>query len=198
MKNITNIKKKNKLKIDEKKILGFWFYLMSDFIIFATLFSVYFVINNNTYVYNIKKNIFNLKNIFNESMLLLFSSFFYGIASIFVFFKKNKISIFYFIISFLLGLFFIYIEYNEYCDLIQKNCYPQKDSFFSIFFTLIGSHCLHVILGMLWMIYIIYEVCFYEIENILYNKIICLGLFWHFLDIIWVFIFNIVYLIGVI
>ncbi|MCW5197145.1 cytochrome c oxidase subunit 3 [Buchnera aphidicola] len=189
--NIHNIESNNHLV--DKKLFGLWIYLMSDCILFATMFAVYYVMSKNIIIYSI---FFNLKFIFFETFLLLFSSVTYGITVLC--FKYNKILFVYIfmIITFFLGLCFVIMELYEFHHLIRLGLSPQKDGSLSAFFTLIGLHGMHVIIGLLWMIGLFFQIIKCNLKYLIYVRILSLGLFWHFLDIIWIFVFTIVYLLG--
>lgn len=194
--NINNIKHN---EIFSNKILGFWFYLLSDFIIFGVLFTVYIIMFMNFHCLININNIFDLFVIFYETILLLFSSFTYGISLYFIKKKKYKNKcIILLIITLILGLSFIFLELHEFFNLFSNGIYPSKNGFFSAFFTLLGMHGLHVICGLIWMFIMLFHFYFHGFSKININRFICLGLFWHLLDIIWIFIYNFVYLIGVI
>lgn len=171
------------------KIFGFWIYLMSDCIIFGILFASYFVFYNQNFI----KIPININFIFIETLILLFSSITYGYSHKFI--KNKKPLLFCIILTFLLGLTFVIMEIFEFKHLLNIGINPKIHSFISIFFTIISIHCLHVIVGLIWIIVLVYKIL---IENIEKNKIdiICLGMFWHFLDIIWIIVFSFIYLIG--
>ncbi|MFI4819035.1 MAG: cytochrome c oxidase subunit 3 [Enterobacterales bacterium] len=198
-KNYKNNYKKSILNYDNNiKIFGFWIYLMSDIILFSTLLATYFVLKNNLYNLIIVKNIFNLFFTFIESIVLLISSLTFGISKFYI--KKfNKLkTIKWLIITFFFGFIFILIEIYEFLNLINKGYCHNKSAFLSSYFTLIGMHGLHVIIGLLWIIIMIIHIYInkFSISNLIRFK--CLSLFWHLLDIIWIVIFTFVYLIGVI
>lgn len=191
-KSINNIK--NEISIfQNKNIFGFWIYLMSDCILFATLFSVYCVMCNSIVSYH---GIFNLNVVFLETIILLLSSFFYGLLVIFAFSKKMFFVYFFLLLTLICGIFFIAIEGWEFNNLIKLGYNPQNNAFFSSFFTLVGMHGIHVIFGLLWLMGIFFQLITLDLNKKMYIKILCLGIFWHFLDIIWVCLFTIVYLIG--
>lgn len=190
------IKKNKEIKKNELTLLGFWIYLMSDLIIFSSLFITYFVFVSKEI--QIRKNILNINVAFFETILLLLSSFFYSLINVFV--NKEKLSCIsrYMIFSFLFGISFITLEIYEFIELINKNYQPSKNSFLSSFFTLIGVHGIHVIIGLIWMLFMIIQLKVKKLSERIKTQLKCLGLYWHFLDIIWIFIFSFVYLIGVI
>ncbi|XBC38080.1 MAG: cytochrome o ubiquinol oxidase subunit III [Buchnera aphidicola (Floraphis choui)] len=189
------------LKIDilrSNKLFGFWLYLMSDCIIFATLFSVYVVMRNNIAHGPSEREIFNFSIVILESFLLLCSSFSYSF--IFLEIEKHKINkiLLWFGITFLLGIMFVMLEIFEFYNLIEKGYIPSYSGFLSSFFTLLSIHGLHIILALIWILVMIKQVIKFGVTYEIYMRIFCLSLFWHFLDIIWVFIFSIVFLIGAI
>lgn len=188
----------NKAQNNENKIFGFWIYLMSDCIVFATLFIVYFVINRHNIYYPNGKDIFNIDLVLTETLILLLSSFSYSMSNLYFEDKKIKVFNIMSIFTLSLGILFIFIEFYEFYSLFLEGLTPSKSAFLSIFFTLIGTHGLHILFGTLWLSIMIIHVNRrgFINENIINLK--CLGLFWHFLDIIWIFIFTFIYLFGII
>ncbi|CAL4324668.1 Cytochrome bo(3) ubiquinol oxidase subunit 3 [Buchnera aphidicola (Eriosoma grossulariae)] len=183
--------------VNKKILLGFWLYLMSDCIIFSTMFAVYAVLLNDL-DYNIYGMIIiNLPLVLAETFVLLFSSFFFGMAVISFLESKKKIIYFWLSNTFLFGLCFVSIEIYEFCKLLSKNYGPQRSGFLSAYFTLIGLHAIHIIIGLIWIIVILLQLKKIGLNNVMYTRMKCLGLFWHFLDIIWIFLFTFVYLFGV-
>ncbi|XBC39640.1 MAG: cytochrome c oxidase subunit 3 [Buchnera aphidicola (Chaetogeoica yunlongensis)] len=180
-----------------KELFGFWLYLMSDCIIFFTLFSVYFILKNNISHGPSGNDIFQYTVIIKETFLLLFSSFSCSL-SLFKFKQGDKFkTIFWLLFTFLLGSGFFLLEIFEFFNLISKGYGPSCSGFLSSLFALISMHGFHVFLGLLWILVIIRDIFIFSISNIVYRRILCLNLFWHFLDIVWVFLFSIVYLFGV-
>ncbi|MFI4847314.1 MAG: cytochrome c oxidase subunit 3 [Candidatus Makana argininalis] len=191
-----NIKKKN--NENNVKIFGFWIYLMSDIILFSTLLATYFVLKNHSSNFIEVKKIFNLFFIFIESIILLTSSFTYAISFFYIKnFNKLK-SILYLIITILLSFIFVFIEIYEFSNLIHKGYCYNKSAFLSAYFTLIGMHGIHVLVGILWIIIMILHLYINGFSKLNLIRFKCLSLFWHLLDIIWIIIFTFVYLIGVI
>ncbi|AKC32229.1 cytochrome o ubiquinol oxidase subunit III [Candidatus Pantoea carbekii] len=181
---------------EANKIFGFWIYLMSDCIIFATLFATYMVMVHNTAFGPIAKEIFKLPFVFLETMILLLSSIIYGMAVI-AMDRQNKILVVtWLILTGILGSAFIIMELYEFYHLIMNNCGPNRSGFLSAFFTLVGVHGLHVSSGLIWMAVLILQIIKRGLTKINCTRIICLSMFWHFLDIIWIFVFSVVYLIG--
>ncbi|PPI87707.1 cytochrome o ubiquinol oxidase subunit III [Candidatus Pantoea edessiphila] len=183
--------------IESNKIFGFWIYLMSDCIIFATLFATYAVMVNNTADGPSGKEIFELPFVLIETFLLLLSSVTCGMTVVSIN-KKNSNIVIWLIITFLLGLGFISMELYEFHHLIEKGCGPDRSGFLSSFFTLVGTHGLHVISGLVWILVIIAQILKYGKRTSNITRILCFSLFWHFLDVIWICVFTVVYLMGVI
>uniref|UniRef100_UPI003F5D0950 cytochrome c oxidase subunit 3 n=1 Tax=Buchnera aphidicola TaxID=9 RepID=UPI003F5D0950 len=176
-----------------KSMFGFWLYLMSDGILFATMFAVYCVTSINV-TFNI--NFFNLKISFLETVLLLLSSIFCGIFVISAKYKNFFLIYFFLFLTFICGLCFIIMEYYEFYHLISLGYIPQKNGFLSSFFSLIGMHGIHVIFGLFWILGLSFHIHKLYFSNTIYTRILCFSLFWHFLDIIWICIFTVVYLMG--
>ncbi|AXN02403.1 Cytochrome O ubiquinol oxidase subunit III [Candidatus Purcelliella pentastirinorum] len=194
--------KKNNLEHEENfsnRIIGFWFYLLSDFIIFGVLFTVYVIMRfnfNNLVDFN---KIFNPYIVFFETILLLFSSFSYGIFLVFLKKFSSKIHcVLLLCITFFLGISFVFLEFYEFYNLYFLGFSPFINGFFSAFFTLLGVHGLHVICGLIWILVMLFHFYHNGFSKININRFICLGLFWHLLDIVWIFLYNFIYLIGVI
>ncbi|KUI97589.1 cytochrome o ubiquinol oxidase subunit III [Vibrio sp. MEBiC08052] len=179
------------------KLFGFWIYLMSDCILFATLFATYAVLANATAGGPSGKEIFELPFVFVETMLLLLSSITFGFGMIAM--KRKQIGALklWLVITFLFGAGFIGMEIYEFHHLIVEGYGPDRSAFLSAFFTLVGTHGLHVTFGLIWLF-----VCFWQLNtkgltDMLETRFGCLSLFWHFLDIVWICVFTFVYLVGV-
>ncbi|CAL4043751.1 cytochrome o ubiquinol oxidase subunit III [Buchnera aphidicola] len=200
--SINTISIRKKKYVDDttglKKIFGFWLYLVSDCIIFATMFSVYFVMVDNVSDGPIGKDIFQLSFLVLETMLLLFSTVFYGMVKILVHKKKLMYSIIALFITSVFGLGFVILELFEFYTLIMKDYGPNRSGFLSAFFTLIGLHGIHVFFGIIWILVMISQIIKFGLSRIICIRIACLGLFWHFLDLVWICIFTFVYLIGIV
>ena len=177
-------------------VFGFWIYIMSDCILFATLFATYIVLHNNTYGGPGISDLVSLYYILTETLLLLTSSFTYGLAMLASFQKKQSRVLLLLGITFILGFAFVTLEVREFLHLIHEGYGPQRSGFLSAFFTLVGTHGLHVSAGLVWMASMMVQLYRHGITHINSEKLTCLGLFWHFLDIVWIFVFTIVYLMG--
>ncbi len=179
------------------KPYGFWVYLMSDLVIFSLLFATYAVLGKNYAGGPGPKELFNIPFVFVETMLLLLSSVSYGMGMIALQnnnLPKVKISI---LFTAVLGLGFIGMELYEFYELIAEGFGPDKSAFLSSFFTLVGTHGLHVFFGLIWMFMMIYQLFTQGITDGVRSRLGLLGLFWHFLDIVWIGVFTVVYLLGV-
>jgi cytochrome o ubiquinol oxidase subunit III len=175
---------------------GFWIFLLSDIIMFAALFASYAVLVDQTAGGPSGRQLFDLRNAGIETALLLMSSFTCGLASIAVS-VRNKLW-FYLAMAAtcLLGLSFLALELREFASLIAQGAGPQRSAFLSAFFTLVGCHGLHVSVGILWLLTMMAQVFAKGFRADIERRIVCFALFWHALDIIWVGLFTVVYLMG--
>lgn len=178
------------------KVFGFWIYLMSDCIIFATLFATYAVLVNGTAGGPTGKDIFELPFVLVETALLLFSSITYGMAAI-AMYKNNKSQVVSWLaLTWLFGAGFIGMEIYEFHHLIMEGFGPDRSGFLSAFFALVGTHGLHVTSGLIWMAVLMFQVSRRGLTSTNRTRILCLSLFWHFLDVVWICVFSVVYLMG--
>lgn len=180
-----------------RSILGFWTYLMTDCLLFGTLFATYGVLHLSTFGGPGSKELFSLPEAFTETMLLLFSSVTCGLAMI-ASLKSNKTRvIFWLVVTFILGAAFIFMEMREFHHLIEGGNSFTRSAFLSSFFTLVGTHGVHVTAGLLWILVMIGQLLYYGITVDTFRRLAIFSMFWHFLDLIWIFIFTFVYLMGV-
>ncbi|POZ61411.1 cytochrome o ubiquinol oxidase subunit III [Chromobacterium alticapitis] len=180
----------------KQTVLGFWFYLMTDCILFATAFAAYAVLFRNVAEGVSSKEIFELPYVLVETAALLLSSITYGFAMI-AGHKGNKSAVLgWLFVTFLFGAAFIGLEINEFHHLIAEGNGPNKSAFLSAFFGLVGLHGLHVTGGLLWMAVMMMEVAKTGLTGRAMTRLNCLSLFWHFLDIVWICVFTVVYLKG--
>lgn len=184
-------------EIYDRTLFGFWLYIMTDCMLFATLFACYAVLHNNTFGGPSGRDLFSLPFVLLETMILLTSSFTCGLAMLAAHAKNAKISILWFAITFLLGLSFVGLEFHEFYSLVQEGASWKRSAFLSSYFTLVGTHGLHVSFGLLWIAVMIYHLGKRGTTMPTLRRLACLSMFWHFLDVIWIFIFTIVYLMGV-
>lgn len=181
-----------------KTVLGFWIYLMTDCILFASLFATYAVLHNSTFGGPSSRELFSLTTSFIETMILLFSSVTCGFAMLASLRNKKNQLIGWLGVTFLLGLSFVAIELHEFAHLVEEGHSWTKSAFLSSFFTLVSTHGLHVSFGLLWMLVMMVQVFVQGINVDTFRRLVVFSLFWHFLDLIWIFIFTLVYLLGVI
>lgn len=177
-------------------MFGFWVYIMSDCILFATLFATYAVLHTHTFGGPAAKQLFSLPLVLVETMILLTSSFTYGLGVLFSQRAKKAAVLVCLVITFLLGLAFVVIEVTEFAHLAAEGNSWQRSAFLSSFFTLVGTHGLHVSVGLIWMLAVFVQVCRFGLTPFTHLKLTTFGLFWHFLDIVWIFVFTVVYMVG--
>ncbi len=181
---------------NDKVAFGFWLYLMTDLIMFAVLFATFAVLRNNTFGGPRGHDIFDLQFVLIETLILLTSSFTCGLGMIAARQNKKDQVLAFFGITFLLGISFLGMELYEFSHLIAEGFDWQRSAFLSSFFTLVGTHGLHITGGLLWLgILLAYTIKSGLTDNVV-RKFMLLSVFWHFLDIVWIFIFTIVYLFG--
>jgi len=182
--------------VNAKVTLGFWTYLMTDCVLFASLFATYAVLHGNTFGGPSGKDIFDLPYIFVETMILLVSSFTTGLAMIAAR-KNNKDQVLtWLIVTGLLGAAFLIMELTEFSHLISDGHSWTVSAFLSSYFTLVGTHGLHILTGLLWLTVLITKLFRQDITSTLMRRLTLFSMFWHFLDVIWVGIFTVVYLMG--
>src|ERR1700761_1626089 len=175
---------------------GFWIFLLSDIVMFSCFFAAYAVLLGETNGGPSGAELFNLKNVAVETACLLLSSFVCGMASIaaevrnFMWFQIAMA------ITCVLGLAFLAIEFHEFADLVARGAGPSRSAFLSAFFTLVGCHGLHVSGGILWLLTMMAQVFAKGFRADIQRRFLCFPLFWHALDIIWVAVFSVVYLLG--
>jgi cytochrome bo3 quinol oxidase subunit 3 (EC 1.10.3.-) len=180
----------------QKTYFGFWTYLMTDLMLFATLFATYAVLHDNTWGGPTAGEIFSMPYVLVETMLLLTSSFTVGLAMLAIRSGKRALALSWFIITFLLGAGFLGMELYEFNKLVHEGLAWHANAFMSSFFTLVGTHGAHIAVGLLWMIVMMVRLAQKGITPNDVRRLTLLGLFWHFLDIVWIFIFTFVYLMG--
>ncbi|KAA0699083.1 cytochrome o ubiquinol oxidase subunit III [Neorhizobium sp. P12A] len=179
-------------------MLGFWIYIMSDCLIFAVLFATYAVLGRNYAAGPSPKDLFELPVVALNTSMLLFSSITYGFAMLMMQKDNKSGTLLWLAITGLFGAAFIYLELNEFYHLIQEGAGPQRSAFLSAFFTLVGTHGLHVTCGIIWLITLMVQVGMKGLIPENQRRLMCLSMFWHFLDVVWIGVFSIVYLLGVI
>jgi len=178
-------------------LLGFWLYLMSDCLVFACLFAVYAVLGRNYAGGPTGAQLFDLPLVAVNTSLLLVSSITYGFAMLEMQRDRRAPTLAWLGITGLLGAGFIVLEVREFLHLIADGAGPQRSAFLSSFFTLVGTHGLHVTFGIVWLVTLMVQVATHGITEANRRRLMCLSMFWHFLDVIWIGVFTVVYLMGV-
>ncbi|NKJ04782.1 cytochrome o ubiquinol oxidase subunit III [Rhizobium sp. SG741] len=177
--------------------LGFWIYIMSDCLIFAVLFATYAVLGHNYAAGPSPADLFELPLVALNTAMLLFSSITYGFAML-AMEKDNKSgTMMWLAITGLFGAAFIFFELYEFYHLILDGAGPQRSAFLSAFFTLVGTHGLHVTVGIVWLITLMVQTGQHGLIPENKRRLMCLSMFWHFLDVVWIGVFSFVYLMGV-
>jgi cytochrome o ubiquinol oxidase subunit 3 len=184
---------------DAKTMLGFWIYLMTDCVLFASLFATFAVLRNSgTFGGATGQDIFSLPYILVETLALLTSSFTIGLAILAARRQNRQQVIVWLGVTFLLGLVFLVMELSEFRHLVVEGNSWRRSGFLSSYFTLVGTHGLHITIGLLWIAGMFVKLLRQRLTEAAQRKLMMLSLFWHFLDLVWIFIFTIVYLFGVI
>lgn len=181
------------------KLFGFWVYLMTDLLIFATVFATFAVLSNSFAGGPTAKEMLGggLHLVLVETFALLFSSITYGMAMLATYRGDKGAVLRWLGITFLFGAAFISIELYEFRHLIHEGAGPQTSAYWSAFFTLVGTHGLHVSAGLLWMLVLMFQVGSRGLTDTNKTRVGLLSLFWHFLDVVWICVFTVVYLMGV-
>lgn len=182
---------------DTKTVFGFWVYLMTDCVLFASLFATFVVLRNNTFGGPAGNELFSLSFVLIETLVLLTSSFTCGLAILAARRRDRNQVLLWLGITALLGVFFLTMEITEFHKLYLEGNSWQRSGFLSAFFTLVGTHGLHITTGLIWMGTLMTNLYKRGFSASIVKRLTMLSLFWHFLDIIWIFIFTIVYLMGV-
>jgi cytochrome o ubiquinol oxidase subunit 3 len=181
---------------ETKTTLGFWIYLMSDCLIFATLFATFGVLSNSTAGGPDGKALFELPYVLGETLLLLFSSFTFGLAML----SQGDTPLHaakvkrWLLITFILGAGFVVMEVVEFRHLIEEGHGPTGSAFLSAYFSLVGVHGIHVSCGLLWILTMTHQIHRFGLTPMTRRRLACLSLFWHFLDLVWICVFTFIYL----
>jgi cytochrome o ubiquinol oxidase subunit 3 len=182
--------------IADNQAFGFWLYLMSDLVLFAAVFATYAVLAHNYAGGPTGRELFDLPMVFAETLLLLVSSATFGLVIINMHLGKRDWVLGWMVVTFLLGLGFIVMEVHEFRSLIHEGHGPDRSAFLSAFFTLVGTHGAHVASGLVWLAVMIVQVIVKGFTLPVQSRLMRLSMFWHFLDIVWVAVFTIVYLMS--
>jgi cytochrome o ubiquinol oxidase subunit III len=175
---------------------GFWIFLLSDIILFSALFATYAVLRGQTAGGPSGHELFELRNAGVETLSLLFSSYTCGLGVLAM--ERRRMSAFYlcFALTFLLGATFLSLELSEFAGLLARGAGPSRSAFLSAFFSLVGLHGAHVTVGLLWLIFLVAQTAHRGPLDYVRRRLLCFSLFWHALDIIWVALLTMVYLMG--
>lgn len=184
-------------ELTEKTVFGFWLYLMSDVVLFATLFAVFAVVGRSYAGGPTGKELFDLSFVLVETAVLLASSVAFGFVTLAAQDNRKRATLLWMAVTFVIGAVFIVMEVYEFHHLIEEGAGPSRSAFLSAYFTLVGTHGLHVFTGLLWMIVMAIQMARDGLTATVHRRLGLLGLFWHFLDVIWIVVFTEVYLIGV-
>ncbi len=177
-------------------LLGFWLYLMSDCLIFACLFAVYGVLGRNYAAGPSGADLFDLPLVAINTALLLLSSITYGFAMLEMQRKRQGATLAWLALTGLLGAGFIGVELYEFSHLLHEGAGPQRSAFLSSFFALVGTHGLHVTFGIVWLVTLMFQIQRHGLIAANRRRLMCLSMFWHFLDVVWIGVFTFVYLMG--
>ncbi len=183
---------------ESKTLFGFWVYLMTDCILFASFFAAFAVLRHNTYGGPGAQSLFSLSFVLAETLILLTSSFLCGLAILAARQGQRQAVLVFFSLTFVLGLAFLGLELHEFSHLYNEGNSWRRSGFLSAFFSLVGTHGLHITAGLIWMGVMIVRVRQLGLTKFNLKRLTMLSLFWHFLDIVWIFIFTIVYLLGLV
>ena len=178
-------------------LLGFWIYLMSDLLIFACLFATFGVLGRSYAAGPSGAELFDLKLVAVNTALLLLSSITYGFAMIAMQAGSKRGVLGWLAVTGLLGAAFVSLEIYEFLHLIHEGAGPQRSAFLTSFFALVGTHGLHVTFGTIWLVVLMIQIAKHGLIAENQRRLMCLSMFWHFLDLIWIGVFTFVYLMGV-
>ncbi|MGI4718084.1 MAG: cytochrome o ubiquinol oxidase subunit III [Janthinobacterium lividum] len=182
---------------EQGTLLGFWIYLMSDCLIFASLFATYAVLGRNYAGGPTGAELFDLTLIAINTGFLLLSSITFGFAMVSAQAKKLGATLGWMGVTGLLGVAFLSLEIYEFLHLIHEGAGPSRSGFLTAFFSLVGTHGLHVLFGAIWLVTLMVQLAKHGINTENFRRLQCLSLFWHFLDVVWIGVFTFVYLMGV-
>jgi cytochrome o ubiquinol oxidase subunit 3 len=181
---------------DGGTLFGFWLYLMSDCLVFAVLFATYGVLGRNYAAGPSGADLFDLRLVAVNTSLLLLSSITYGFAMLEVEKRRVDTTLVWLAITGLFGAAFLGIELYEFAHFIREGATPQRSAFLSSFFALVGTHGLHVTFGIIWLVTLVVQVRQRGLIADNQRRLMCLSMFWHFLDVVWIGVFTFVYLMG--
>lgn len=183
---------------NERTSLGFWIYLMTDSLLFAGLFATFVVLRSNVADGPNSAEIFSMPLVLTETIILLVSSMTAGLALLALRHRRLRQAIIFMVLTYIAGLSFLTIELTEFSILLGEGHSWQTSAFLSAFFTLVGTHGAHIFVGLLWLVVLVCVLARRGMSDKLMRQFGMWTLFWHFLDLVWIFIFTVVYLGGVV
>ncbi len=175
---------------------GFWIFLLSDFVLFSGLFAAHAVLSEQTAGGPTGAELFNLRSVFIETMCLLVSSYTAGLGALSAERRRQGRFLVFAALTFVLGAAFLVIEVREFARMVAEGAGPGRSAFLSAFFALVGTHGVHVTAGLIFLAYMVAQVIAKGLRPNVLRRLLCFSLFWHALDIIWVGVFTLVYLMG--
>jgi cytochrome o ubiquinol oxidase subunit III len=175
---------------------GFWIFILSDMVMFSALFAAYAVLSGNTAGGPTGAELFDLRNVFIETMCLLVSSYTCGLGALSAERRRPGRFLIFAAFTFVLGAAFLFIEATEFARMVEMGAGPSRSAFLSAFFTLVGTHGVHVLSGLIALVYLAAQVIAQGLQAAVLRRLLCWSLFWHALDIVWVGVFTLVYLMG--
>lgn len=181
---------------DSTDVFGFWLYIMTDCILFSCLFATFFVLNNAHSIGPALKPLIDLPYVLVETFFLLASNFTYCLAMFAVNKQNMRAAVTWLVLTFILGAGFVAMEISEFAHLAHEGYTWHTSGAASAFFTLVGTHGFHVSCGLLWILIMIFQLPILKLNTTTTRRMVYLGLFWNFLDIVWIFLFTFVYLMG--
>lgn len=181
---------------DNRTVLGFWIYLMTDCILFASLFAMYAVLRGNTNGGAGGRELFDMPYALAETIILLTSSFACGMMMVALQSQRKQAVQLWLVVTLLLGASFVGLELHEFQHLVTTGDSWRRSGFLSSYFVLVGTHGLHITVGLLWGVVLMWQLISRGFKGNITKRLTLFSMFWHFLDVIWIFIFSIVYLWG--
>jgi cytochrome o ubiquinol oxidase subunit 3 len=175
---------------------GFWIFILSDMVMFSALFAAYAVLRGNTAGGPSGAELFDLRNVFIETMCLLVSSYTCGLGALSAERRQSARFLVFAVLTFVLGAAFLFIEATEFARMVEIGAGPSRSGFLSAFFTLVGMHGAHVASGLIALVYLVAQMITKGLQAAVLRRLLCWSLFWHALDIVWVGVFTLVYLMG--
>ena len=176
---------------------GFWIFIISDITMFSALFAAYAVLSGRTAGGPTASEVINLRHVFIETMCLLLSSYACGLGALSAERRGQARFLIFTVFTFVLGAAFLYIEISDFADMVRVGAVPSRSAFLSAFWVLVGMHGVHVTSGLVWLTYMVAQVIAKGLQPHVLRRLLCFSLFWHALDIIWVGVLTVVYLMGV-